>query len=40
MPTYTFENKKTGKKHTDLMTIAEMEEYLLKNNISVKSLCL
>ena len=31
MPTYTFENKKTGRQHTDLMTIAEMEEYLLKN---------
>ncbi|HJN05203.1 MAG TPA: hypothetical protein QF480_01180 [Bacteroidales bacterium] len=31
MPTYTFENKKTGKQYTDIMTIAEMETYLKKN---------
>jgi len=31
MPTYTFENKKTGKQHTELMSIAEMEEFLEKN---------
>ena len=31
MPTYTFENKKTGKQFTDIMTIAEMETYLEKN---------
>lgn len=31
MPTYTFENKKTGKKWTDMMMIAEMEDYLKKN---------
>ena len=35
MPTYTFENVKTGEEHTELMTIAEMESYLKKNkNIS------
>ena len=31
MPRYTFENKKTGKKWTDMMMIAEMEDYLKKN---------
>ena len=31
MPSYTFENKKTGKVWTDIMTIAEMEKYLKKN---------
>ena len=31
MPTYTFKNKKTGKVFTDMMSIAEMEEYLSKN---------
>jgi hypothetical protein len=31
MPTYTFENAKTGEEHTELMTIAEMESYLKKN---------
>ena len=28
MPTYTFENIKTGKQFTEIMTIAEMEDYL------------
>ena len=32
MPSYTFENKKTGKVWTDYMTISEMESYLKKNN--------
>jgi len=31
MPIYTFRNKKTGKEFDDMMTIAEMEEYLSKN---------
>ena len=31
MPSYTFENKKTGKVWTDIMTIDEMEKYLNKN---------
>ena len=31
MPVYTFENIKTKKEFTEHMTIAEMEEYLLKN---------
>lgn len=31
MPTYTFENTKTGEEHTDIMTISEMETYLKKN---------
>ena len=31
MPTYTFENVKTGEEFTELMTIAEMESYLKKN---------
>lgn len=31
MPLYTFENKKTGKEFTEMMTISEMENYLLKN---------
>jgi hypothetical protein len=31
MPTYTFENVKTGEEYTELMTIAEMESYLKKN---------
>ena len=30
MPSYTFENKKTGKVWTDIMTIDEMEKYLNK----------
>ena len=31
MPTYDFENTKTGKVWTDMMTIAEKETYLKKN---------
>ena len=31
MPTYSFENKKTGKEWTDIMTIAEKEKYLKKH---------
>ena len=31
MPLYTFENKRTGKTFTEMMTIAEMESYLKKN---------
>ena len=31
MPTYTFINTKTSKEHTEMMSIAEMEEYLSKN---------
>ena len=31
MPIYTFRNKKTGKEFDDMMSIAEMEEYLDKN---------
>ena len=31
MPSYTFENKKTGKVWTYIMTIDEMEKYLNKN---------
>ena len=31
MPIYTFKNKKTGKEFDDMMSIAEMEEYLDKN---------
>ena len=31
MPTYTFKNKKTGKVFTDMMSIADKEEYLSKN---------
>lgn len=31
MPLYTFENKKTGKEYTEMMSIAEMEAYLKKN---------
>ena len=31
MPLYTFLNKKTGKEYDEMMTIAEMEEYLSKN---------
>ena len=31
MPIYTFENKKTGKVYDDMMSIAEMEEFLKKN---------
>ena len=30
MPTYTFTNTKTGKEFTEMMTIAEMENYLKK----------
>jgi len=31
MPTYTFYNKKTKKEYNEVMSIAEMEEYLDKN---------
>ena len=31
MPTYDFQNTKTGKVWTDMMTIAEKESYLKKN---------
>ena len=31
MPLYTFENKRTGKTFTEMMTISEMESYLKKN---------
>ena len=31
MPIYTFYNKKTKKQFDDMMTIAEMEDYLKKN---------
>jgi len=31
MPIYTFRNKKTGKEFDEMMTIAEMEDYLSKN---------
>jgi hypothetical protein len=31
MPLYTFENKRTGKTFTDMMSISEMESYLKKN---------
>ena len=31
MPTYDFENTKTGKVWTDMMTIAEKESYMKKN---------
>ena len=31
MPIYTFKNKKTGKEFDEMMSIAEMEEYLSKN---------
>jgi hypothetical protein len=31
MPLYTFKNTKTGKTFTDMMSIAEMEDYLKKN---------
>jgi hypothetical protein len=31
MPIYTFKNKRTGKEYDEMMTIAEMEEYLNKN---------
>ena len=31
MPIYTFENKRTGKTSTEMMTISEMESYLKKN---------
>jgi hypothetical protein len=40
MPTYTFENVKTGEEHTELMTIAEMESYLKKNKNIRQVLCL
>jgi hypothetical protein len=32
MPIYTFRNKKTKKEFTEMMTIAEMEAYMKKNN--------
>ncbi len=31
MPLYTFENKRTGKTFTEMMSISEMESYLKKN---------
>lgn len=31
MPTYTFENKKTGKQITEIMTIAARDQYLADN---------
>lgn len=31
MPVYTFYNKRTKKEYDEMMTIAEMEEYLSKN---------
>lgn len=31
MPTYTFVNKDTGEEITEIMTIAEMEDFLIKN---------
>lgn len=31
MPTYTFENKKTGKQITEIMTIAARDQYLEDN---------
>ena len=31
MPIYTFENKRTGKTFTEMMSISEMESYLKKN---------
>jgi hypothetical protein len=31
MPVYTFLNKKTNKEYDEMMTIAEMEDYLKKN---------
>jgi len=31
MPIYTFKDKKTGKEFDEMMTIAEMEDYLIKN---------
>jgi len=31
MPIYTFYNKKTKKEFDEMMTIAEMEEYVIKN---------
>ena len=31
MPVYTFLNKKTNKEYDEMMSIAEMEEYLKKN---------
>ena len=30
MPTYTFFNKRTRKEFTEMMSISEMEEYLLE----------
>ncbi len=31
MPTYTFLNTNTGEQHTEIMSIAEREEYLTSN---------
>ena len=31
MPTYTFENKKTGEEHTDMMSYDDMVKFLSKN---------
>ena len=34
MPTYDFLNEKTGETFTEVMSIAEKEEYLKKNSIN------
>lgn len=31
MPTYTFVNKETGEEFTEIMSIAEMEDFLINN---------
>jgi len=31
MPTYTFENKKTGEEHTDMMSYDDMVKFLIRN---------
>ena len=31
MPTYTFVNKETGEEFTEIMSIAEMEDFLIDN---------
>jgi len=33
MPTYRFENKKTGEEYEELMSIAEMEKFIKKRHI-------
>ena len=35
MPLYSFENTKTGKEWSEMMTISDKEEYL-KNNTHIK----